>query len=217
MFPCESVTTSDRLRRIGIAIGPQTWFVDFFGANVSSSGTVLDNSLTGAFGYGIAITSARNFTVQDNVLLGNTSFIGSRGPNCSAPDPTPASAAFIVSLANVTSSSLQSDFQSVQDAKGLTCVQPPDGGDYWPYGGNPTQGNFTAPLPATPTPSQSASGGHSNTGAKVGLAIGIVIGVIAIIAAVIFVRRRAVNRQLMNSVSRARDNAGFVKAGEAFS
>ncbi|KAI9447929.1 hypothetical protein H4582DRAFT_1897235 [Lactarius indigo] len=217
-------SVDDVIIKIGIAIGPQTWFVDFFGANVSSSGTVLDNSLTGAFGYGIAITSARNFTVQNNVLLGNTSFVGSRGPNCSASDPTPASAAFIVDSVNVTSSTIQSDFQSVQDAKGLTCVQPLDG-NYWPYGGNPSQGNFTPPLPSTPTPtpsqSQSAgaqsSGGHSSTGGKVGLAIGIIIGVIAIVTAVIFVRRRAVNRQLLASVSRARANAGFVKAGEGFS
>jgi hypothetical protein len=181
----------------------------------------LNNTLTGAFGYGIAITSAVNFTVENNVLLGNTSFIGSRGPNCSAGDPTPASGAFIIDQANVTSSTIQSDFVSVQDAKGLTCVQPPDGGDYWPYGGNPSPGNFTPPL-STPAPSSSAqaqgSGQHSSTGAKVGLAIGIVIGIIAIIAAVISIRRRAVNRQLLKSVSSARANAGFVKAGgEGFS
>ncbi|KAH9077063.1 hypothetical protein EDB83DRAFT_2348001 [Lactarius deliciosus] len=217
-------SVDDVIIKIGIAIGPQTWFVDFFGANVSSSGTVLDNSLTGAFGYGMAITSASNFTVQNNVLFGNTSFVGSRGPNCSASDPTPASAAFIVDPVNVTSSTIQSDFQSVQDAKGLTCVQPLDG-DYWPYGGNPSQGNFTPPLPSTstPTPSQSqsapaqSSGGHSSAGGKVGLAIGIIAGVIAIVAAVIFIRRRAVNRQLLASVSRARANAGFVKAGEGLS
>ena len=204
-----------------MAIGPQTWFVDKFGANVSFSGTVLNNILTGAFGYGIAITSAVNFTVENNILLGNTSFIGSRGPNCTAGDPTPASAAFIVGQANVTSSTLQSDFQSVQDARGLTCVLPPEGGDYWPYGGNPSPGNFTPPIsttPPAPTSSAQGSGRHSSTGAKVGLAIGIIIGVIAIIAVVIFIRRRAVNRQLMNSVSRARANAGFVKAGgEGFS
>ena len=68
--------------------------------------------------------------------MGNTSFIGSRGPNCSTSDTTPQSAAFIVSYANVTASTLQSNFQPVQDAQGLTCVRPPPGGDYWPYGGN---------------------------------------------------------------------------------
>lgn len=214
------VIISNRLRRIGYAIGPRTWFDNTFGANVSSSGTLVNNTLTGAFGYGIAMSSAFNFTVQNNVLFQNTTFIGSRGPNCSASDPTPPSAAFIVAMQNVTSSSIQSNFQSVSDADGLTCVLPPDGGDYWPYGGNPARGNFTPPISSSPsaaTPSQSAkgSGKHSSTGAKVGLAIGIIVGVIALVAAIFFIRRRAVNRQLMNSVARSRDHSGFVKAGEA--
>jgi parallel beta-helix repeat protein len=175
---------------MGIAIGPQTWFVDQFGANVSSSGTVLNNRLSGAFAYGIAITSATNFTVQGNSLFGNTSFIGSRGPNCSASDPTPASAPFIVGPANVTASSLQSDFQSVQDAKGLTCVQPPNGGDYWPYGSNPSSSS----TPSTPasTPGQS----HTSAGAKAGLAIGIVVAVVGVIVGIILARRWAVKRAL---------------------
>jgi parallel beta-helix repeat protein len=184
------------LHRIGIAIGPETWFVDQFGANVSSSGTVLNNRLSGAFGYGIGMTSAHNFTVQGNILVGNTSFIGSRGPNCSASDPTPPSAAFIVGSANVTTSNLQSEFQSVQDAKGLTCVRPPAGGDYWPYGGNPTSTST-----ATSTPGQ-GSAKHSSAGAKAGLAIGIIVAVVAVIVGMILVRRWALKRQLMKSVSR---------------
>lgn len=184
------------LHRIGIAIGPETWFVDQFGANVSSSGTVLDNKLSGAFGYAIAITSAQNFTVQGNTLVGNTSFIGSRGPNCSASDPTPSSAAFIVGSVNVTTSNLQAQFQSVQDAKGLTCVIPPAGGDYWPYGGNPS-----SPPTTTSTPGQGSTK-HSSAGAKAGLAIGIIAAVVAIIVGIVFIRRWASNRQLMRSVSR---------------
>jgi parallel beta-helix repeat protein len=187
------------LHRIGIAIGPETWFVDQFGANVSSSGTVLNNRLSGAFGYGIGITSAHNFTVQGNILVGNTSFIGSRGPNCSASDPTPPSAAFIVGSANVTTSNLQSEFQSVQDAKGLTCVRPPAGGDYWPYGGNPTSTSTSST--ATSTPGQ-GSAKHSSAGAKAGLAIGIIVAVVAIIVGMILVRRWALKRQLVKSVSR---------------
>jgi parallel beta-helix repeat protein len=214
----QRVTSFHGLYRIGIAIGPQTWFGDHFGANVSSSGSVINNRLTGAFGYGIAITSARNFTVQGNELFGNTSFIGSRGPNCSASDPTPTSAAFIVEWVNVTTTSLQTDFQSVQDAKGLTCVQPPEGGDYWPYGGNPSAGNFTPPISvpssspgSTPT-SQTAqgSGGSSSAGSKAALAVGIIIAVVAISIVLIFVRRWALNRGLENSTRR--DYAGYVKS-----
>jgi hypothetical protein len=186
------------LHRVGIAIGPQTWFVDEFGANVSSSGIVLNNKLSGAFGYGMAITSAQNFTVQGNILVGNTSFISSRGPNCSASDPTPPGAAFIVSSVNVTTSNLQSQFQSVQDARGLTCVIAPAGGDYWPYGGIPTSTSTSSTATSTP--------GHGSTkhsaGAKVGLAIGIIAAVVAIIIGIIVVRRWALKRQLMKSDSR---------------
>jgi parallel beta-helix repeat protein len=189
------------LHRIGIAIGPQTWFVDQFGANVSSSGTVLNNRLSGAFGYGIGMTSAHNFTVQGNILVGNTSFIGSRGPNCTASDPTPPSAAFIVGSANVTTSNLQSQFQSVQDAKGLTCVLPPAGGDYWPYGGNPTSTSTSTSSTATST-SGKGSAKHSSAGAKAGLAIGIIVAVVATIVGIISVRRWALRRQVMKSASR---------------
>jgi parallel beta-helix repeat protein len=197
LSPHKPVVCSDRLHRIGIAVGPQTWFNDFFGANVSSSGTVLNNNITGAFGYGIAITSARNFTVQGNALFGNTSFIGSRGPNCSASDPTPSSAAFIVDMANVTSSTIQPQFQSVQDGKGLTCVQPPDGGDYWPYGGNPNPSSYNPPLPVTTSStSVKGPGGHRSAAVKAGLAISIIFVVVSIIVAALLARRWALNRPL---------------------
>ncbi|KAI0268151.1 pectin lyase fold/virulence factor [Gloeopeniophorella convolvens] len=206
----DGANVDDVIVKIGIAIGPQAWFNDFFGANVSFSGTVLNNQLTGAFGYGIAVTSARNFTVEGNILFGNTSFIGSRGPNCSASDPTPTPAAFVIDQINVTSTTVQAEFQAVQDANGLTCVQPPDGGDYWPYGGNPSPGNFTPPLPVT-QPAQE-HGGHNSAGAKAGLAIGIIFAVMAIAIAVYFIRKWALNRQLTSSVSRARANAAYVKS-----
>ena len=205
--------------RIGIAIGPQTWFGDHFGANVSSSGTVLNNRLSGAFGYGMAITSARNFTVEGNTLFGNTSFIGSRGPNCSASDPTPASSSFIVEWVNVTTTTLQTEFQSVQDAKGLTCVQPPNGGDYWPYGGNPSAGssNISSAVPTSTSSSASpSSGSHSSTSRKVGFAIGIIVTVVATIVVIIIVRkwalRRELKRELMDSVSKARTQSDYVKS-----
>ena len=201
LFLSEHVTSSYELHRIGIAIGPQTWFRDRFGANVSASGSVLNNRFTGAFGYGIAITSAQNFTVQGNALFGNTSFISSRGPNCSASDPTPQSTAFIVEWANVTTSALQSDFQSVQDAKGLTCVQPPDGGDFWPYGGNPSWGNFTPPAPV-PSPSPSP-------GTRTALAIGITIAVVALILVIILFWRWALKRQELGKF--VLRHAGYVK------
>jgi hypothetical protein len=157
----------------------------------------------------MAITSARNFTVAGNALFGNTSFIGARGPNCSASDPTPASASFIIDLVNVTSTTVQSGFQSVQDADGLTCVQPPPGGDYWPYGGNPIPDNFTPPLPTSSSTSSTPSSTQHHGTARVsgGLIVGAITAVIAVIAALLFVRRWALNRQL----AKAKHHPGYVK------
>ena len=50
--------TSDRVRRIGIAVEPRTWFGNTYGTDVSSFGTVLNNYFIGALGYGIAMSSA---------------------------------------------------------------------------------------------------------------------------------------------------------------
>lgn len=61
-----------RRLRIGIAIGPRTWFGNKYGNNVSVGAIIRNNQLTGAFGYGIAMSSAKNFTVQGNTLVGNT-------------------------------------------------------------------------------------------------------------------------------------------------
>ncbi|KAJ7893432.1 hypothetical protein B0H14DRAFT_2684897, partial [Mycena olivaceomarginata] len=76
-FATGSDASSDSLVRmkmtIAIAIGPRTWFGDAYGSNFSFSGVVEDNHLTGAFGYGIA----------NNVLVGNTSFIGRTRDKCS--------------------------------------------------------------------------------------------------------------------------------------
>lgn len=120
----EHVVTTHRLHRIGLAIGPNSWFNNVSPNKTSNSGTVLNNKFTGTFGYGIVISSARNFTVQGNVLFGNTTFVAARGPNCSFSDPTPPSGPFIVQGSDVTASRLQSDFLNVQDATGLTCIQP---------------------------------------------------------------------------------------------
>ncbi|GJE84859.1 right-handed parallel beta-helix repeat-containing protein [Phanerochaete sordida] len=190
----------DVIIKIGIAIGPRTWFGDQFGTNVSFSGTVLNNVLTGAFGYGMAISSAVNFTVEGNTMEGNTSFIGARGPNCSTTDQTPSPSPFVVQLSNVQSSTLQVEFQNISDADGLTCILPPDGGDFWPFGGGPT----TTALPS-PTSSGGGGGGGGaqasngdngglSGGAKAGIAIGVILGVAAVAVATFFIRKAALSR-----------------------
>lgn len=119
----EHVVSTHSLHRIGLAIGPNTWFNNVSPNRSSNSGNVWNNRLSGIFGYGMVVSSARNFTVQGNVLFGNTSFVAARGPNCSASDPTPPSGPFIVQRSDVIASNLQSDFVTVQDATGLTCIQ----------------------------------------------------------------------------------------------
>jgi hypothetical protein len=187
------------LRRIGIAVGPRTWFGNQYLQNVSSSGTVLSNHLSGAFGYAIAITSARNFTIQNNVLFGNTSFIGSRGPNCTTFDTTPTPQPFVVDYNNTSGLSLQSNFQQVPDGESLTCILPPDSGDYWPFGGNPGGSNTTSGGGGgNSTPNNSGGGGGNDglsAGAKAGIALGVILGVALIAVATHFIRKAALNRQ----------------------
>ncbi|KAI0751072.1 hypothetical protein C8Q80DRAFT_1155380 [Daedaleopsis nitida] len=192
----------DAIIKIGIAIGPRTWFGDRYLNNVSTSGTVLNNQLSGAFGYGVAISSAQNFTVQDNTLIGNTSFIGSRGPNCSTADTTPTPAAFVQDQNTVQSSSIQNSFQVIPDGDSLTCIVPPEGGDFWPFGGNPS----SPPSPsstASPSPTQTSgamppgtSSPHAGLtgGAKAGIAVGVILGVGALAALTYFIRRWVLNR-----------------------
>ncbi|KAF7302260.1 Poly polymerase pla1 [Mycena indigotica] len=174
----------DAVIKIGIAIGPETWFGSRYYSNVSFNGVVENNRLSGAFSYGIAISSARNFQVQNNVLFGNTSFIGASGPNCSMTDIVPTPAPFVYD--NSTSNcSLQADFALIPDAKSLTCVLPPDGGDYWPYGGKPS---------SVSSNEQSTTSVVSSASSTVGIVLGVVSGVVIFGCLVWLLRRWSVKR-----------------------
>ncbi|TFY78716.1 hypothetical protein EWM64_g5296 [Hericium alpestre] len=198
-FETKGSNLDDVIVKIGIAVGPRTWFGDRYGDNVSFSGTIRNNQFTGALGYGIAVTSARNFTIQGNTLTGNTSFLGARGPNCTDDEVVPNPAPWIVDAANTTQMDLQSDFQTITDnaGLGLTCILPPDGGDFWPYGGNPAQGNMTPPVPVpepVASPSGGGGGGGLSGGAIAGIVLGVVFGVVALAIATWFIRRWALRR-----------------------
>jgi len=200
----KGANNEDVIIKIGIAIGPRTWFGDQYGQNVSANGTVLNNQLSGAFGYGMAMTSANNFTVENNVLFGNYSFIGARGPNCSSTDTTPTPAAFVIQQDNVQQSTTQTDFTPITDGDGLTCILPPDGGDFWPFGGNPE----------SPTAGQSSPLGGSGLsgGAKAGIAIGVIIGVILLAIAAWFIRKAALARARPRTMPW--DRVGYVRSKE---
>ncbi|KAI0080875.1 hypothetical protein K474DRAFT_1682362 [Panus rudis PR-1116 ss-1] len=207
----KGVNDEDAIIKIGIAIGPRTWFGPRYGENVSVSGTVINNQLTGAFGYGIAMSSAKNFTVENNVLTGNTSFIGARGPNCSQIDTTPTPAPFVVDWNLTTSSTTQTDFQNITDGDGLTCILPPDGGDYWPFGGNPG-------LPTGGGSSQSDNNGSSGSlsgGAKAGIAIAVILGVAALGAGAWFIRKWALKRNAAKD-TQPWNRQGYIASKEDF-
>jgi len=194
--------------RIGIAIGPRTWFGDHYGTNVSKSGTVLSNQFTGAFSYAIAISSATNFTVENNVLIGNTSFIGARGPNCTATEAIPTPAPFVIDPGNVQSSSIQSNFQSVGDADGLTCVFPPESGDYWPFGGNPAASN----KPPSPSHTSSSTTGGTSKGIRIGLPVGVVLLLVAVAILAWLIRRWALRRSESKELFQASRKSDYARS-----
>jgi len=184
--------------KIGIAIGPQTWFGDKYGNNVVKGGTVTGNKMSGAFSYGIAITSATSFTVQGNEMTGNTSFIGARGPLCKDSDTVPTPAPFIIDPSTSTGLTTQSDFQTISDGSSLTCVLPPNGGDFWPFGLNPS--NSSSPMATTSTSPPNNTGigtssAASSSGSKVGIAVGVIVGVIVCAFATWLIRRCVMSRR----------------------
>jgi len=196
----DGTNTDDVIIKLGIAIGPRTWFGSEYGNNVSLSGTVYNNRLSGAFSYAIGMTSARNFTVENNVLFGNTSFIGMRGPNCSSDDTVPNPAAFVIDQSTVSQSTTQTNFTSIADGDGLTCVQPPDGGTFWP---------FQSGSPGSATTS-SSSGSHSS-GSTVGIAVGVVAGLLFVGISAFFIRRWALRRAESQRLYKASRRSKFLR------
>jgi parallel beta-helix repeat protein len=155
---------------------------------------VLDNRLTGALSYGIAITSASNFTVQNNVMFGNTSFIGARGPNCSASDIVPTPAAFIMDTNTISNFAIQSDFQTIPDGNSLTCVLPPNGGDYWPFGLNPSNTSTTAASAGPTSTNGKGSPPSKSHNSAAAVAVGVIVGIIACAIVSFFIRKWAIKR-----------------------
>lgn len=188
--------------RIAIAIGPQTWFGDRYGNNVSKNGAVIGNRFSGAFSYGIAITSAVNFTVQDNVMFGNTSFLAEPGVNCSSTDIVPQAGPFLLDTNLTQGLNIQSGFEVIPDGKSLTCVFPPTGGDFWPFGLNPS--NFTSTpsdsggsnntVPGDSVTNSNPDNNSGSTGRTAGIAVGIVVGILAAVVAAWFMRKWTIQR-----------------------
>ncbi|KAF8317015.1 uncharacterized protein EI90DRAFT_214800 [Cantharellus anzutake] len=163
--------------KIGIAMGPRTWFGDRYGLNVSFGGSVYNNQFTGGFGYAMAMSAVTNFTVENNVLFDNTSFIGSRGPNCSSTDNTPTPEPFVADQNSVVDCDLQSSIVRVSDGDSLTCIMPTDG-DFWPFGGQPSPNVPGEEGPGSGGAGKEGKSTAQNTAAKIGLGLGIPLGIV---------------------------------------
>jgi len=127
----------------------------------------------------MAANAIKNFTVINNILVGNTSFFGVAGPNCSTTTGPITPRAFVKVDSTVKDSTLQSQFVNVSNGDKLVCIEPPNG-SYWPY-------NIDNPAGAAPS-------NPSDIGKKIGLGVGIPLGFLLVIASTFIIRRVAVIR-----------------------
>ncbi|KAG8712604.1 hypothetical protein FRC08_014319 [Ceratobasidium sp. 394] len=205
----------DVIIKMGLAVGNRVWFGEKYGLNRNFGGIVRNNQLTGAFGWGVAVSGVRDFTVENNELVGNTSFIGYRGVNCSITEALPSPSPFLYDSNGTDSTTLPSNYPDVRLDGGLVsllkqssavyatdfwaklCIVSPDGGDYWPRGGSP-YGDPTKKEPgatASPKPSAGSSGSSGSPKAqKLGLGLGITFGILIVGLASWLVHRWAVKK-----------------------
>ncbi|OCF37017.1 hypothetical protein I316_00921 [Kwoniella heveanensis BCC8398] len=193
--------------KMGIAIGPDVWFSDGrYGTNQSTGATVQNNVFSGAFAYGMGLSSARSFVIQNNSFTGNTSFIGSYGPNCTTGSETPHPPVPLLmepsSITNLTLSvPSDSEFQFVNGtALGLTCLMPPGQTENaWPYGDGFNAGGSdvgssasTSSAPSSTGTGSSGSGGNSKDNSAASglisptlslLSTGVAVGILGVFAA----------------------------------
>ncbi|QRV72576.1 right-handed beta helix region protein [Ceratobasidium sp. AG-Ba] len=87
------------------------------------------------FGYGIPVSGVKDFTVRDNIMFGNYTFIGAKGPNCTEKDIVPPAVDFVIDPAAVTTSSILGVWK-LHTITALLCLTPPRGGTspVWPLG-----------------------------------------------------------------------------------
>ena len=153
--------------KIGIAIGPRTWFDDQFGTNVSYGAVVEDNTLIGAFSFGMAVSSAKDFVITNNSFVGNTSFVGTYGVNCTqgAETPNPPVALLVdpSTTSNLTLQPGEGGFAFISgNGIGMTCfVHPNTTESVWPYGDG---GVNSASVDSSSGGSGSGSGSGSSSG-----------------------------------------------------
>ncbi|KLT43063.1 hypothetical protein CC85DRAFT_284819 [Cutaneotrichosporon oleaginosum] len=148
------------LIKIGIGVGPKVWWAETY-QNTSRGGEVSNNVLSGAFSFGVAVGGVQNFRITNNSFVGNATFIGSYGANCTQWDKTPNPPTALLrepdSLVNVEIAKRDDYGWTDGRVQGLTCFVPPPANEWaWPYGGGGFNADPTtsASTPPTPTPSE---------------------------------------------------------------
>ena len=136
--------------RVGIVIGPASWGDDT--ESIVHSGWVTDNTLHGQnFGYGIVVSSVKNFNVVKNKVDPDCVFEGVPGPRCPAAPENGKPTAFLINKGSAQGT-FQPDFingevqhseftlplqsaQGVVDPDSVICIDPPpvDGVPYKPW------------------------------------------------------------------------------------
>jgi len=196
----KGINSGHAIIKIGIAIGPRTWFGTRYGNRSSRNGIVIDNQFSGAFSYGIAITSATNFTVKGNSFFGNSSFIGARGPSCLQSDSVPSFAPFVTEVNTTTSMSISTNFVNISDGNSLTCVVPPNGGDVWPFGLNPSSLSSPSNSSNSTSTSTSSSGGGRSGAILGGIVLGGVLLTIVLCGFATWLRKCILRRKVRQQI-----------------
>ncbi|KAG8733693.1 hypothetical protein FRC11_004007 [Ceratobasidium sp. 423] len=180
--------------KMGLAVGNRVWFGDKFGRNRNYGGIVRNNRLTGAFGWGVVVSGTRDFIVENNDIVGNATFIGFRGVNCSITEALPSPEPFLYDSNGTDSTVIPSNYPDVRLDGALLCITSPDGGDYWPRGGSPYGNPDKDEAGAEGEGGANTSRQRSSTSRKLGLGLGITFGVLAALIAAWFIHRWAVKK-----------------------
>lgn len=97
---------------------------------------------------------------------------------------------------------MQSDFVGISDGDSLTCVLPPNGGDFWPFGSNPSNSSTSSTSGSGSSGSNSSNssgGGGGGGGHAAGIGIGVVVAVLAVGVIAFFGRRWWMKKQEDNA------------------
>ncbi|ORY28451.1 pectin lyase fold/virulence factor [Naematelia encephala] len=121
-----------RYLKVGIVIGPSSWSDDT--ESIVHSASVTDNTFHGRhFGYGIVVSSAKDFTVLRNTVDPDAIFSGTRGPRCPKAPENGKPTAFLINRGSARGT-FQDEFVN-GEVQHIICINPPDvnGQSYVPW------------------------------------------------------------------------------------